>query len=66
MQENDVIRPYHQSRGTDITQSRLELLTDDPDNRVLIEDLFHPDGSAAGTKVTVRIPVEDVLMRRGG
>ncbi|WP_020570985.1 tetratricopeptide repeat-containing sensor histidine kinase [Neolewinella persica] len=66
MQENDVIRPYHQSRGTDITQSRLELLTDDPDNRVLIEDLFHSDGTAAGTKVTVRIPVADVLMRRGG
>ena len=65
MQDNDVIRPYHQSRGTDITQSRLELLTDDPDNRVLIEDLFHADGSAAGTKVTVRIPVADVLMRRG-
>lgn len=65
MQENDVIRPYHQSRGTDITQSRLELLTDDPDNRVLIEDLFHPGGEAAGTRVTVRIPIADVLPRRG-
>lgn len=65
MQENDVIRPYHQSRGTDITQSRLELLTDDPGNRVLIEDLFHPGGEAAGTRVTVRIPIADVLPRRG-
>ena len=64
MQANDVTRPYHQSRGTEITRSRLELLTDDPGNRVLIEDLFREDGTAAGTKVTVRIPVADVLMRR--
>ncbi len=65
MQANDVTRPYHQSRGTEITRSRLELLTDDPQNRVLIEDLFHEDGTAAGTKVTVRIPLADVLPRRG-
>ncbi len=64
MQANDVTRPYHQSRGTEITRSRLELLTDDPDNRVLIEDLSQKDGTAAGTKVTVRIPVADVLPRR--
>lgn len=64
MQANDVTRPYHQSRGTEITRSRLELLTDDPHNRVLIEDLFHEDGTAAGTRVTVRIPVADVLLRR--
>jgi len=65
MQANDVTRPYHQSRGTEITRSRLELLTDDPHNRVLIEDLYHDDGRAAGTRVTVRIPVADVLPRRG-
>jgi hypothetical protein len=64
MQANDVTRPYHQSRGTEITRSRLELLTDDPENRVLIEDLHHDDGTAAGTRVTVRIPVADVLPRR--
>ena len=65
MQANDVIRPYHQSRGTEITRSRLELLADDSENRVLIEDLYHDDGKAAGTRVTVRIPVADVLPRRG-
>lgn len=64
MQENDVIRPYHQSRGTGITQARLELLTNDPDNRVLIEDLHDANGLALGTRVTVRIPVADVLLRR--
>ncbi|MEM9528013.1 MAG: histidine kinase, partial [Bacteroidota bacterium] len=65
MQAEDHTRPYHQSRGTHITQSRLELLTNDPDNRVLIEDLYYDDGRAAGTKVTVRVPVADVLPRRG-
>ncbi|TXF88151.1 hypothetical protein FUA23_16045 [Neolewinella aurantiaca] len=65
MQANDVTRPYHQSRGTEITRSRLELLTDDPHNRVLIEDLLHDDKTPAGTRVTVRIPVADILPRRG-
>lgn len=65
MQANDVTRPYHQSRGTEITRSRLELLTNDPLNRVLIEDLYHDNGEPAGTRVTVRIPVADVLPRRG-
>ncbi|MEO0735103.1 MAG: histidine kinase, partial [Bacteroidota bacterium] len=64
MQAEDHTRPYHQSRGTDITQSRLELLTDDPQSRVRIEDLYHDDGSPAGTRVTVRVPVADVLPRR--
>ena len=66
MQADDPTRPYHQSRGTSITRSRLELLTNDPENRVLIDDLFHPDATAAGTRVTVRIPVTDVLLRRSG
>jgi len=64
MQKNDETRPFHQSRGTDITQSRLELLTKDPLNRVSIEDLYLEDGTAAGTRVTIRIPVTDVLPRR--
>ncbi len=65
MQANDPTRPFHQSRGTSITQSRLELLTNDPENRVIVDDLKHPDGSAAGTSVTIKIPVADVLPRRG-
>ena len=64
MQADDPTRPFHQSRGTSITQSRLELLTNDPENRVLIEDLYAEDGVAAGTRVTVRIPVADVPLRR--
>jgi len=65
MQANDPTRPYHQSRGTSITQSRLELLTNDPENRVVIDDLVAADGSPAGTSVTIKIPVADVLPRRG-
>lgn len=65
MQANDPTRPFHQSRGTSITQSRLELLTNDPENRVVIDDLMNTDGTAAGTSVTIKIPVADVLPRRG-
>ena len=64
MQKKDGIRPFHQSRGTAITLSRLELMTDDPDNRVTIDDLYHDSGQAAGTRVTVRIPITDVPLRR--
>lgn len=60
----DSTRAQHQSRGTSITQSRLELLSESTEERVQIEDLYHPDGRAAGTKVSVRIPVIDVVPRR--
>lgn len=66
MHAADATRDHHQSRGTSITQSRLELLSDSKEQRVLIEDLYHEDGKAAGTRVTVRIPVVDVVPRRLG
>ncbi|MEM6770568.1 MAG: hypothetical protein AAF597_08305, partial [Bacteroidota bacterium] len=53
MHAADSTRSQHQSRGTSITQSRLELLSQKTENRVRIEDLYHADGSAAGTKVEV-------------
>lgn len=61
----DTTRSQHQSRGTSITQSRLELLSGTEEERVTIEDLYAQDGKAAGTKVRVRIPVVDVVPRRG-
>lgn len=64
MHAADSTRSQHQSRGTSITQSRLELLSESTEDRVEIEDLYHPDGKAAGTKVSVRIPVIDVVPRR--
>lgn len=56
LQAADTTRAEHESRGTSITESRLELLGADTTGRVLIEDLYD-DGVAAGTRVTVRIPV---------
>lgn len=65
MHAADSTRSQHQSRGTSITQSRLELLANSTEERVRIIDLHHPDGTAAGTRVEVRIPVVDVVPRRG-
>lgn len=64
MHAADSTRSQHQSRGTSITQSRLELLADSKEERVKIEDLYRADGSPAGTRVNVRIPVVDVVPRR--
>ncbi|MCP9236414.1 histidine kinase [Lewinella sp. JB7] len=63
-QARDETRIHHQSRGTEITESRLQLLSDEQTNWVEIIDLYHPDGEAAGTQVRVRIPFSDVLPRR--
>lgn len=64
MHAADATRRQHQSRGTSITQSRLELLSQNTEEQVCIEDLYHPDGTAAGTRVRVKIPVADSLPRR--
>lgn len=64
MQALDSTRTQHQSRGTSITRSRLELLADSGEERVTIEDLYDEKGRAAGTRVSVRIPVVDVVPRR--
>ncbi len=64
IQSRDATRLHHQSRGTEITESRLQLLSDQQTAWVRIEDLHHPDGRAAGTRVRVRIPITDVLPRR--
>lgn len=66
IQSRDASRVNHQSRGTEITESRLQLLSDDRQatERVTIEDLYHPDGRAAGTRVRVRIPISDVPPRQ--
>ncbi len=64
IQSRDETRLHHQSRGTEITESRLQLLSDQQTEWVTIADLYHPNGQAAGTQVRVRIPVSDVLPRR--
>lgn len=64
MHASDSTRSQHQSRGTSITQSRLELLANSKEERVVIEDLYDAAGAPAGTRVIVRIPVVDVMPRR--
>jgi tetratricopeptide (TPR) repeat protein len=65
LQEKDHLRKYHKSRGTEITESRLQLLSKDPAYRVETEDLFNDRGEAAGTRVLVRIPITELAPRRG-
>ena len=55
----------HQSRGTEITESRLQLLSDTEVKQwVTVTDLYAPSGAAAGTRVEVRIPISDVPPRQ--
>ncbi|MTB51898.1 sensor histidine kinase [Lewinella sp. W8] len=64
MQAEDITRPYHQSRGTEITQSRLAMLSSEEEDLVIVDDLKDEEGTPLGTRVTIRIPVTDVLPRR--
>lgn len=61
LQAGDAARGTHKSRGTEITESRLRLLGDAADVWVSTEDLYAADGSGAGTRVRVRIPVSDLI-----
>jgi len=49
----------HKSMGLRITADRIAVLqlSDMKDSSVIINDLANPDGSAAGTEVTIKIPV---------
>ena len=62
----DPTRKDHRSRGTEITLSRL-LLLQAPGHEmgtepVVITDLYHEDGTPAGTRVEVIIPVYDLSL----
>jgi len=50
----------YQSKGMTLTANRIDLINKDRQKKikVQIEDLFHADGSAAGTRVTVSFPEE--------
>ena len=61
----DESRVDHKSRGTQITESRLQLLTGEEDGNVEIIDLYDRYGEASGTQVRVKIPIVEMLPRRG-
>jgi sensor histidine kinase YesM len=46
------------SMGVNITRERLEIRVDGRPGSVHIEDLQNSEGKAAGTRVTVHIPIE--------
>jgi LytS/YehU family sensor histidine kinase len=48
----------HKSLGLKITEDRIALLeSPDSESSITINDLIHPDGSAAGTEVIIKIPL---------
>ena len=51
----------HKSTALLVTKERLEILNENKNNHKSLEinDLVHSDGSPAGTKVTVRMPLEE-------
>ncbi|MEZ4985803.1 MAG: histidine kinase [Saprospiraceae bacterium] len=65
-QMKDASRKNYRSRGTQITEKRLELLRQSKDKEVLVKttDLFHKkDGSPAGTRVEILIPIVEVQVK---
>ncbi|PPK88525.1 tetratricopeptide repeat protein [Neolewinella xylanilytica] len=63
-QAKDATRVDHKSRGTEITESRLQLLSSEEQNWVEIIDLYDRDGVACGTQVRVTIPITEMIPRR--
>ncbi len=55
---NRSVLPDHQSYGMQLSEQRIRLFNQDGQHQVLIEDLHHPDGTAAGTRVTVTLNIE--------
>lgn len=49
-------KEHHQSHGIAITQERLTLAN--PLNTITYTDLYHPDGQAAGTRVTLLVTID--------
>ncbi|GJM35746.1 MAG: hypothetical protein DHS20C18_47470 [Saprospiraceae bacterium] len=49
---------HHKSMGLQVTQERLELLHQNGQKSLEIQDLRDADGSPAGTRVMLRLPVE--------
>jgi ligand-binding sensor domain-containing protein/two-component sensor histidine kinase len=52
---------YFESKGTQLSQQRIKLLTDaGNETAVSYIDLKNPDGSAAGTRVDIKIPLQKI------
>jgi tetratricopeptide (TPR) repeat protein len=65
LQQGDAGRENYRSRGTQITEKRLELLRQSKNQEILVQtiDLYHEDGSAAGTRVEIKIPIVEIQVK---
>jgi two-component system, LytTR family, sensor kinase len=69
MQEADQYAVKHKSRGTSITEKRLELLHQAKKDRVFVKTIDLIDelsGGSAGTRVEIQIPVVDIQLKSIG
>lgn len=65
-QQNDPNRPNYRSRGTQITEKRLELLRQSKDQEVMVRtiDLYDDEtGEAQGTRVEIMIPIVEIQIK---
>jgi len=62
---NDPHHQDHRSRGTKITEKRLEILHNSKEKQVFVEtvDLRSEDGEPLGTRVEIKIPIVEVQMK---
>jgi tetratricopeptide (TPR) repeat protein len=65
-QQRDMRYQNHKSRGTNITEQRLQMLHNAKDNRVFVNTIDLKDektGAALGTRVEIMIPIMETQMR---
>lgn len=65
-QQRDMRYQNHKSRGTNITEQRLQMLHNAKDNRVFVNTIDLKDektGTALGTRVEIMIPIMETQMR---
>ncbi|MEL7247753.1 MAG: histidine kinase [Bacteroidota bacterium] len=66
LQQNDPNRQNYRSRGTQITEKRLELLRQSKDHEVMVRtiDLYDDEsGEAQGTRVEIMIPIVEIQIK---
>lgn len=66
LQQNDPNRQNYRSRGTQITEKRLELLRQSKDHDVMVKtiDLYDEEsGEAQGTRVEIIIPIVEIQIK---
>ncbi len=65
LQQGDAGRENYRSRGTQITEKRLDLLRRSKNQEIMVQtiDLYADDGQAAGTRVEIKIPIIEIQLK---